>query len=331
MASLADAASSAAPLSCPVCTRLNEASALICASCDNVLGKSCPECTVANPHDAEACEVCDYQFPWCCPVCDAASFDSWLEPCMHKACFLCHRAWIASCDAEGHQPSCMKCKEPLSEDSLLLILGSDAYNQRAGRLAERAVALYYCPTAGCNQSFELDADVVQRRTECPACKQLIELRRTSNEELLGAARGSAASGGATSGAAASGAAASGDSPQAAIDLGTSSDSDEEDEEEMAAQAVQQLLGGEVKRCPKCGVMVSKTVQSCNKFKCRHPCNHKCCWVCFELPDERGRLMCGCPKTGDEHGFYEDVDHYRPPRKRAGSDGASGSRKQPRRG
>ena len=220
----------------------------------------------------------------------------------------------------------MECRKPLSEDSLRQILGSDAHSQRAERLAERAVALYYCPSAGCNHAFELDADVVQRRTTCPGCKQLVELRRTSNEELLGAAvRGVAASGGA-----ASGGAASGDTPQDAIDLATSSDSDAEDEEEIAAQAVQKLLGGEVKPCPKCGVLVSKTVQSCNKFKCRNPCNHRCCWVCFELPDERGSLRCGCPKTGDEHGFYEDIDNYRPPSKRAAGDGASGSRKQPRR-
>ena len=69
------------------------------------------------------------------------------------------------------------------------------------------------------------------------------------------------------------------------------------------------LLGEVKACPKCGLRISKTPQSCNKMKCR--CGMKFCWVCLAKPDARGMLKCGCPKTGNEHGFYEDIGSYRP--------------------
>jgi hypothetical protein len=101
--------------------------------------------------------------------------------------------------------------------------------------------------------------------------------------------------------------------------GTSADDPvelEEDEEESnavrrareSAASVRSLLGN-VKSCPKCGLTISKTDQSCNKFLCL--CGHRFCWVCFALPDADGKLACACPKTEDEHGFYEAVRSYKP--------------------
>lgn len=210
----------------------------------------------------------------------------------------------------------------LSDASIYSILGEVAYNLRASRLAERACALYYCPTTGCDQPFELDGGIPERTTTCPTCKKTVTLCRTSDEELVGLAVPDDES--------VSGVPRPQESGVAGSAAGTSADDaialeDEEDEDaasdaasdasrlakrralESAAQ-VRSLLG-DVKSCPKCGLTISKTGQSCNKFLCL--CGHRFCWVCFALPDADGRLACACPKTEDEHGFYEAVRSYKP--------------------
>ena len=184
---------------CPACTFLNESQALACATCGEELRdtqntKACPRCTFANSRDAASCEACSLDFgeqDWSCSSCDRTTSDGVLE-CGHRACFTCHVRWIAACDDEGREPTCLTCDansaedKVLSENSMLCILGADAYDERAARLAERACTLYYCPTPGCNQAVELDGDVESRMTTCTGCNKIVTLRRTSDAELIGA-------------------------------------------------------------------------------------------------------------------------------------------------
>ena len=286
----------------------------------------CPRCPCENPKDAVHCVACDAVLQpneWSCTVCEGSDFDGWLECAngrWHRACFDCQTSWINSCDADGREPTCLTCDAEgladrrLSEASIQLILGEEAYSLRSARLAERACRLYYCTTAGCKQMFELDSGVAERSTTCPTCKKSVTLRRTTDAELIGqcVVRGTRTASDAFTAQGADAAQAAGTSADAAIDC-----DEEENEDAAAAEArraretaaqVRELLG-EVKSCPKCGFTFSKTPQSCNKFKCH--CGHRWCWVCEAEPDAQGRLPCKCPKTGDEHDFYEPVHTYRP--------------------
>ena len=315
-------------LACGECTYLNEANCLACAMCGAELrdlqSVPCPRCTSANAKSAVSCGTCGMELlqheDWSCSACDRAEFDGWLE-CAHQACHECHAIWISSCDADGREPTCLTCDaeglqdRQLSDGSIYSILGEEAYNLRATRLAERACALYYCPTTGCGQPFELDGGVAERTTTCPNCKKTVTLCRTSDAELVGQMVADDTTshmpmpqgvGGATGSAA-------GTSTDDPIQLEADEESNATRRARETARAQVQSLLGNVKSCPKCGLTISKTAQSCNKFKCL--CGHRFCWVCFALPDANGRLKCACPKTEDEHGFYEAVQSYKPPRKR----------------
>lgn len=315
-------------LACGECTYLNEFDSLACVICGSELrdpqSRQCPRCTCANGKTAVKCETCGMEFvqhdQWLCSACDRPECDGWLE-CAHRACHKCHALWISSCDADGRDPTCLTCEaeglqdRQLSDASIFSILGQAAYDLRATRLAERACGLYYCPTRGCGQPFELDSGIAERTTSCPSCKKTVTLCRTSDEELVGQTdAGDTASQGLQSQGLTT-------RPRRVTDpaAGTSADDPvelEEDKEESnaarrareSAASVRSLLGN-VKSCPKCGLTISKTDQSCNKFLCL--CGHRFCWVCLALPDANGRLACACPKTEDEHGFYEAVRSYKP--------------------
>jgi hypothetical protein len=319
---------------CEQCTFVNEASSLACSVCGHELRDvkettSCPRCTLANPPTATSCEACGADIvpasaTWHCTACDRTSFDGWLE-CAHPACHTCHRSWIDSCDAEGREPTCLTCESEriaerrLSDASVASVLGRQAYEARAARLAERVCALYYCPSPACAQPFELDGGVAERATTCPSCKKSVVLRRTSAAELVGRVADEAAEGGGGC-ADDAGPARPDGAVAAAASASASTPSDGEATGESLAgvrrahdptEADLRALLGDIKSCPRCRLTVSKTYQSCNKFHCR--CGHKFCWVCFALPDKNDKLKCACPKTGDEHGFLsrEDIQSYRP--------------------
>ena len=295
-------------LACGACTYLNGADCLICDACGSELrdpqSRQCPRCTYANQKTALRCEACGMEFlqheQWSCSACGRSESDGWLE-CAHRACHECHALWISSCDANGRDPTCLTCEaeglqdKQLNDASIFSILGQAAYDLRAARLAERACALYYCPTTGCSQPFELDGGIAERTTICPTCKETVTLCRTSDEELVGQADRVTDS-------------AAGTSADDPVMLEEDGEESEAARRAHESASVRSLLGN-VKSCPKCGLTISKTEQSCNKFLCL--CGHRFCWVCFALPDADGRLACACPKTEDEHGFYEAVRSYKP--------------------
>ena len=317
------------------CTFRNERCALACAMCKAELrdptAVHCPRCSYEQPAGCARCEMCNEQLEqtWSCSLCNSTEDAVWLE-CGHKACLQCHASWIDACDQEGlrPEPTCLVCEADrlefpltrLSDASIRAILGAERYDKRMKYLAvatglAHKDLLRYCPEMRtisidvdtgeetkerCNEMFELEENLQERITTCPRCNKKVTLKPPTPPPTASMAGPSAASMAA----------------EHAIIIDGQDEAAAADGEDTRANSRAQVeaLYRDLRSCPKCGITISKTAQSCNKFQCR--CGHRFCWSCGVEPDDAGNLPCNCAKTGDEHAFFEENEWYRPrPRKR----------------